>query len=325
MYFAEDGKLDYSISPIWKGKFDKAYISPNSKFALLFDDSTNKLTLIDSKGTILFNLEDVNLHLVDEYRKSKRFNISQMQWSKNSDYFIIGQDRIWDSNYSENNKSSIYKYSVIDNTFNSLIDLEEELINNFIFDANENHIYYEFATEKGDLALKKIDLISKTVISEHFKNSNLKLEGINEDSIFVNYDNFKADFQYNSFDLNSIITTAIIHNEIGLYYKNKDTTIQLLNGQFGYSDYTNRTINYFKGGFFLPDNRYFIANIYSKDFTGQLVIDTQTFKIKKLNKNTNFYFNINSLDCSDYVYRYDIVPNVQFATSVTLKIERENE
>jgi len=41
----------------------------------------------------------------------------------------------------------------------------------------------------------------------------------------------------------------------------------------------------------------------------------------KLAKKIEFYFNVNSTDCNDFVFRYEIEPNVKFATSVSLEIE----
>jgi len=93
-------------------------------------------------------------------------------------------------------------------------------------------------------------------------------------------------------------------------------------GTMGYEAFKGHSYGFFQDGFFLPGNRYFIANISAKNFAGQLIIDTKTFQIMKLKKPTDFYFNINSNDCSDFVFRYGIDPNVKFATSVSLEIER---
>lgn len=319
LYYSGDGKLDYSSKPIWTGEIEEAYISPNSKYALIYHD--NILTLVDNVGKVLFKIDDcTDLIAVEKDKKSGRFNSSEVQWSKNSDFFLITQDRVWDKNYSKKNKSSIYKYSISDNSFKTFIDLDEELQGDFILSQNQKYIYYEFATAKGDLAFKKVDLTNRKIISEHFQDDSLKLTSISIDSVFINYNKFKDNFQGNSFDLKSIITTART-GDIGLYYKNRDTTVKLLSGNSGYGAFKGNSFDYFNNGFYLPGNKYFIANITAKNFTGQLVIDTKAFKIMKLPKTTEFYFNINSTDCNDFVFRYEIEPNVKFATSVSLEIE----
>lgn len=319
LYYSADGKLDYSKKPIWEGEIEEAYISPNSKYALIYFD--NAMKLIDCNGKVIFKIDNcTDLIAVEKDKKSGRFNSSEVQWSKNSDFFLISQDRVWDKNYSKKNKTSIYKYSIADNSFKTLIDLDEELQGDFVLSQNEKYIYYEFATAKGDLAFKKIDLLSRKIISEHFQDDSLKLTSISVDSIFINYNKFKDNFQGNSFDLQSIITTART-GDVGLYYKDNDTTVKLLGGTSGYGAFKGNSFDYFDNGFYLPGNKYFIANISAKNFSGQLVIDTKAFKIMKLPKKTEFYFNVNSTDCNDFVFRYEIEPNVKFATSISLEIE----
>jgi len=321
LYYSADGKLDYSRKPIWKGKIEEAYISPNSKYALIYFG--NHLRLIDCNGKEIFKINNcTDLIAIERDKKSGRFHSSEIQWSKNSDFFLIAQDRFWDKNYSKKNKSSIYKYSIGDNTFTTLIDLDEELCDDFVLSQNEEYIYYEFATAKGDLAFKKVDLKNNEVISEHYRDDSLRLTNISADSVFINYNKFKENFQGNSFDLKSIITTARTDDSIGLYYKDRDTTVELISGTSGYGAFKGNSYDYLENGFYLPGNRYFIANISAKNFSGQLVIDTKAFKLMKLAKKTEFYFNVNSIDCNNFVFRYEIEPNVKFATSVSLEIEK---
>lgn len=320
LYYSGDGNLNYDLEPIWEGKIEEAFVSPNSQYILIYADK--KLTLVDSKGIELFHLDNcTGEYAVEEARKSGRFLSMEVQWSKNSDFFLIAQDKVWDKNYSKKNKSSIYKYSIQDKSFKPFIDLNEELIDDFYLSQNDNFLFYEFATTKGDLAFKKIDIKKNIVLSEHLQDDSLRLTNINKDSIFINYKTYKKQFQGNSYNLQSIITTATNKNGLGLFYRNKDTTVGLMFGTGGYGGFKGNSFGYFGNGFFLPGNKYFIANISAKNFVGQLVIDTKTFQLMKLKKPTEFYFNINSDDCNDFVFRYEIEPNVKFATSVTLDIE----
>lgn len=324
LYFSYDGKLSYNLTPIYKGKIEEAFISPNSNYALIY--LNNQLILINSKGQKIFKIENcTDLIAVEADRKTSRFKGAEIQWGKNSDFFLITQDRIWDKNYSKKNKSSIYIYSISDNSFKPFLDLDEELIEDFVLSKDGNYLYYEFATLKGDLAFKKVDIKNNKIISEHFQGDSLRLSNINADSIFINYNKFKETFQNNSYNLQSIITDARTENGMGLFYKDKDTTVNLMNGTSGYGAFKGNNYGSFINGFFLPGNRFFIANISAKQFTGQLVIDTKTFELLKLPKPTKFYFNINSTDCNNFVFRYSIEPNVKFATSVSLEIEKMNK
>lgn len=320
LFYSPDGKLNYNLMPIWKGKIQEAFVSPDSKYILVYSDE--KLLLIDSRGTKLFKIDNcTGKYAVEEDRKSGRFLSMEVQWSKNSDFFLIVQDKVWDKNYSKKNKSSIFKYSIQDKSFKTFIDLSEELISDFYLSQNDNFLFYEFATEKGDLAFKKIDIKNNTILSEHLQDDSLRLANLNKDSLFINYKNYKKQFQGNSYDLKSIITTATNENGLGLFYKDKDTTVGLIFGTGGYGGFKGNSFGYFGNGFFLPGNKYFIANVSAKNFVGQLIIDTKTFQLMKLQKQTEFYFNINSNDCNNFVFRHELDPNVQFATSVTLDIE----
>lgn len=320
LFYSADGKLNYDLNQIWKGKIEEAFVSPNSQYILIYADK--ELILVDNRGMELFNLENcTGRYAVEEARKSGRFLSMEIQWSKNSDFFLIAQDKVWDKNYSKKNKTSIYKFSIQDKSFKTFINLNEELIDDYYLSQDGNFLYYEFATAKGDLAFKKVDIKNNILVSEHFQNDSLRLTNIDKNSIFINYKKYKEQFQGNSYDLQSIITTATNENGLGLFYKDKDTTVGLMYGTSGYGGFKGNSFGYFGSGFFLPGNKYFIANISAKNFVGQLVIDTKSFQLMKLQKQTEFYFNINSFDCSNFIFRYEIEPNVKFATSVTLDIE----
>jgi len=320
LYYSANGSLNYNLNPIWKGKVEEAFVSPNGQYILIYADK--KLTLVNNKGIEFFNLNNcTGKYTVEEERKSGRFLSMEIQWSKNSDFFLIAQDRIWDKNFSKKNKSSIYKFSIQDKSFKPFINLDEELAGDFFLSKDGDFLYYSFSTGK-ELAFKKVDIKNNTVISEHFSNDSLRLTGIDKDSIFFNYNQYKEQFQGNSYNIKSIITDATTEKGLGLYYKDNDTTVSFVFGISGYSRFKGNSFGYFNGGFFLPGNKYFIANISARNFTGQLVIDTKTFQLMKLEKQTEFYFNINSMDCNDFVLRYEIEPNVKFATSESLEIEK---
>lgn len=318
LYYSADGKsLDY-LSAIWKGKIDEIYVSPNGKYALIYQD--DKLLLIDNTGKLLFNIDNCTpLIPTQESRKAKRFISAGIQWDAKSKFFLILQDRDWERNFSKKNRTSIYKYTIANGSFKPLIDLNEEVYDCFFQSSDEKNIYYEFATEKGDLAFKKIDLSVKKILSEHFRNDSLKLTNIDPDSIYINYN--KDQFNENSFDLKGIVTTVDIKTGTTLFYKNNDTLVSLLSGTLGYNAFEGNHFDFFEGGFFLPGNRFFIANIFAKEFMGQMVIDTKTFWTMKLKKPTKFYFNINSTDCGDFVFRDAIEPNIKFPSTVSLEIK----
>jgi hypothetical protein len=168
LFYSTEGKLNYDLLPIWKGEIEEAFISPDSKYILVY--ANEELLLVDSKGTELFKIDNcTGKYAVKEDRKSGRFLSMEVQWSKNSDFFLVAQDKVWGKNYSKKNKSSIYKYSIQDKSFNPFINLSEELIEDFYLSQSDNFLFYEFATTKGDLAFKKIDIKNNTILSEHLQ------------------------------------------------------------------------------------------------------------------------------------------------------------
>ncbi|MFC0513887.1 hypothetical protein ACFFGT_06740 [Mucilaginibacter angelicae] len=320
LYCAMDGKFTYQLKPVWKGEIEEAYISPDGKYAVIYNK--NKLLLIDNNGKSLFKIDNcTNLIAVSENRDSGRFIASSVQWSKNSDSFLVLQDKVWDGNYSKKNRSSIYKYSLADKSFKPFMDLDEEVIEYFALSTDGTKLYYEFATPKGDLAFKKIDLKTRKILSEHFSDDSLRLKGINADSIYLNY--HPKSFNQNRYDLGGVVTTVGLENDsTGLYYRDEARTVCLLSGANGYAGFKGVSFDFFSGGYFLPGNRFFIADIDSENFTGQVIIDVKTGKIMKMKKTIGFYFNINTNDCRDFIFKYDIEPHINYPNVVATKIRR---
>lgn len=313
-----DGKFSYSLKPIWKGNVEDAYISPDGKHAVIYNK--NKLLLIDNKGESRFKINNCTaLIAVDDNRNAGRFIASSVQWSKNSDFFLVLQDKIWDGNYSRKNKSSIYKYIIAESSFKPLIDLDEEVSGDFALNKDGKALYYEFATSKGNLAFKKIDLKTRKILSEHFSDDSLRLKGINADSIYLNYN--PQLFSQNRYDLGGVVTTVGIGNDsTGLYYRDKKRTVCLLSGADGYASFKGKHFDFFSDGYFLPGSRFFVAYIDAENFAGQVVVDTQTLKVRKMKKPAVFYFNINTYDCPDFILRYQIEPKVTYPNTVESEI-----
>lgn len=321
LYYAADGKLTSTLKPIWKGDIEDAFIAPDGKYAVIYNK--NKLLLIDNRGRSLFKIDyGTGLNEVAESRANGRFIASSVQWNQNSDSFLILQDKVWDENFSKKNRSSIYRYGVADSSFKPFIDLNEEVDNNFALSTDGMKLYYEFATSKGDLAFKKIDLKTRKTLSQHFSDDSLRLKGINADSIYLNY--HPNLFKQNRYDLGGVVTTVGLGNDsTGLYYRDKDKkTACLLSGKNGYASFKGIRFDFFSGGYFLPGNRFFIADINAKNFAGQVVIDTQTLKIMKMKKPISFYFNINTNDCRDFIFRYEIEPHIDYPNAIATKIEK---
>ncbi|WP_210413738.1 hypothetical protein, partial [Leptospira wolffii] len=60
--------------------------------------------------------------------------------------------------------------------------------------------------------------------------------------------------------------------------------------------------SYFQGGYFLPGDIFFIPRIYQGALSGQLIFNTESSQIMRLEHEVEFYFNINSDDYNDVDY-----------------------
>ncbi len=312
IYYSSTGKLIQNQNPVWTTQPEKVYVSPNSEFAIVYTDK--ELTLIDKKGKVLFTIDDcTGLYTVQDERKSKRFLSTDIQWLPNSKGFLISQDRVWDKNFSDKNKTSIYKYEIDTKRFSPLIHLNEECTGDFYPFKDGEHLFYEYATEDGDLAFKKVFIRSNEIVSNHFQDDSLNLTGIKSEELFINYNDYKSTFQGNSHDG----TKIIVESWGNLYFDDNDTTVNLLSGTRGKNAFKGNSSGFSSNGYFLPGNRYFTTTIKSKNVNGTLVVDTETFKTMILDDEYEFYFNVNNSDCSELEFRHAIVPRVRFATSVS--------
>lgn len=311
LFYSPTGELKLNQKPIWTKQPEKVYVSPNGQFALIYIDK--RLTLIDNKGKALFSIDDcTGLYAVEDARASKRFLSTDIQWLANSKGFLISQDRVWNKNYSDENKTSIYQYDIAGNQLTPLIHLSEECTGDFYLSSDGTHLFYEYSA-KGSLAFKKVSIKNKAVISTHYKDNSLNLKGIHSKDIFVNYNDFKYTFQGNSYDR----TKIVVESWGALYFDDNDTTVRLLSGTRGKNAFKGNSYGFSSNRYFLPGNRYFTTIIKSKNVNGTLVVDTENFKTMILDDQYEFYFNINNSDCREFEFRYSIVPRVRFATSVS--------
>lgn len=318
LYFHQKGAIKLNDSPILKLKIEEVYVSPNGNSAVIY--SENKITLIDKEGNIITSIEDcTDLTPTEEDRKSGRFLGNNIQWDRDSKFFLIAQDRIWVKNRSKKNRTSIYKVSTHSGQLELFLNLKDEYRGDFYLSKDNQYLYYKFATEEGSLAFKKISAQSGKILSEHHKQNGRKLDNVTNDSIFINFRKYKYAFQGNSHDLKKIIVVASGE----LFLDDSKSTIKLLEGKNGVRVLKGISYDYLEDGYFLPGNRFFIADINAKNLKETIVIDTEIIKIMKTGKKINFYFNVNNIDCQEFEFRYEIVPKVRFATSVENEINRK--
>ena len=254
LFFSENGNLDSLVKPIWKGKIEKAYVSPNSKYILIY--AGHKLTLIDHLGNETLHIDScVRMFDAESENKSGHFVSDEIQWNRSSEYFLISME-------GKENKSTIYKYTISDRQLKPLVGLNAELRGSIFWGNDTDELYYEYATNKGDLAFKKVRISTGKVLSQYMQGNELTGPGVKKDSVFFNYVHFdENEFDCNSYDLKSLVTSAGRGDTIGLYLVRNDSAMKILSGAAGVNAFKGQSYGCFRGGYFLPGN-IFLSQIF---------------------------------------------------------------
>ena len=273
LYFSESGKLDLS-KPIWNGNIDERFyndkvsVSPNSKFIAL--NNGDVIKVINSTGSLVKDISPISNQILEN---KNAFWGSDFQWSKNSkNLYLMRNDK--------NNQSSLYKLSTKTAELIKVVDLNER-ISHFYLSPNEKYIYYEYTNR----ILKKLDLNIKKVVDTIQRNESWKL--ITKDTIFIN-------FKTSPIDLNKgkIIDESKNDTLCNIYLIDKNNEKLIFKVNCGFDAFKGRKLGCFESNMniFLPNNRFFMTQIYAKDNRGTIIIDTETLEYKLYTKEIKPYF-----------------------------------
>lgn len=304
LYYSENGEVNFS-KPIWNGYINSnkevgltVSVSPNSKYIAF--DNNGSVKILNQNGQELANIKPVAKDMLDG-RKSGKFWNSDFQWSKNSENLYLMNDRVWNGNYSRSkNKTTLYRISLNDNKKYKVIDLKEQS-RNYYLDVNQNNLYYTAYDSIGESwLLKKVDLKAKKVTDSVKRNDDLFL--INKDSIFVN---FKSQIGHYLNDRKGITTqrkdslcnTVLIENgSENLIFK----------GKCGYNAFKNWSYSYLgkNNAWFLPDDRFYMSFINSKNYNGTVIIDTENLTYRFYDKKITPFYSFTNNDKKQFIYTW---------------------
>lgn len=298
LFYDSLGHIDLLKEPIWTGgitdRFEKhVFVSPNSEF-IAINEENRRILILNKEGEILHEIAPINKSFVDENRRSGNYWGEVLIWNKNSTKLYFMKDRIWGRKFEDDNRSSLFSYSVEDDRVRNVIDLEFECSWSYYLSSDERTLYAMFADNNGELPYKKIDLSSKKEICDIYKNNSYDKE-ITSDSIFVNYTiehfgNFSHDFKH-------LITTVSGTNvEGGLYYYTDSLAKLLIKGKYGFGALKGNYYSFLKEGEFLPGNRFFVGRLRADEYEGTLIVDVKTKKYKYIDQKIHCFFSITSID-----------------------------
>ncbi|PPK83807.1 hypothetical protein CLV84_4327 [Neolewinella xylanilytica] len=325
LYHNQKGKLDCSSDPIMDIGEDlndrSLYVSPNGQLAVLIFQGG--IYLVNNRGDrILVTDNCTGEYATNEQRANGRFRGDNIQWSENSKYFILAQDKIWVRNFDENNRTNIYKYDVSKEQLQLLAELNEECKSDFYLSRNGNYIYYQFATSDGDLLYKKISINNQSSFSIYVAGDDRKLDGVSSDSIFINYRDYKRAFQSHSNDLK----TVVAYFDGSLYLQRDNCSLNILKGKSGYNKLTGAKPNAFNLRYFIPGNRFYFINVDSERHEGTFVLNVNTGETLKLSRQIEMHYNVNNNHCPDFVYNFfELRPDVVLQSTINNNMRSQVE
>lgn len=303
IYFSKNGEIDLE-KPIWEGelKLNKGVgftvsVSPNSEYIAF--NTKKKIIILNSKGKIITQISPVSEYMFEE-RKQGNFWATDFQWSKNSENLYLMKDKIWKNDYSQDkNKSSVYKFSVKTKELSKIIDLNEQS-HYYYINNSEKNLYYTASNQEGAWEFKKVDLKTNKVIDTLKQNENLFLK--TNDSIFVNY---------------KIQIGHYLNESKGITIERKDSTCNtvlikngnkklIFKGKCGFNAFKNNSYSYLSNNesWFLPNDRFYISFIDSKNYNGTIIIDTENLKYKFYNRKIIPFYSFTNNDKKEFIYSW---------------------
>jgi hypothetical protein len=277
LFYSKNGDLNLD-KPIFKGALgerfydNNVFVSPNSKFIAF--KSENEIVIIDNNGNEIKNIRPIQNHILDN---NNAFWESEFQWSKNSEKLFLMK-------HNKQKEASLYYLSVNTKELVEICNLKEQAVH-FYLSPNQKQLFYSTYDNEGSRLFKKYDLISKKVTDTINRTKDWKL--ITQDSIFIN---FKSNVK--SKELNKYIGQSKNDSLCNIYLTENDKEELLFKVNCGFDAFKGRKLGSLEHNMniFLPNDRYFLTKLYSKDKNGTIVIDTKTLEYKMYEREVKAYF-----------------------------------
>lgn len=277
LFFSKNGELNLE-KPIFKGAVGErfydndVFVSPNSNYIAF--KSENQIIIIDNIGKEIKSISPIQNHILDN---DNAFWESEFQWSKNSEnLFLMKHNKL--------KEATLYSLSVNTKELVEICNLKEQAVH-FYISPNQKQLFYSTYDNKGDRLFKKYDLVSKKVTDTINRTKDWKL--ITQDSIFIN---FKANVK--SKGLSKYIGQSKNDTLCNIYLTENGSEKLIFKVKCGFDAFKGRKLGALEHNknIFLPNDRYFLTELYSKNKKGTIVIDTKTLEYKLYESDIKAYF-----------------------------------
>ncbi|TGK71128.1 hypothetical protein EHQ57_11780 [Leptospira wolffii] len=301
LYVSDNKHLNLSNSPIWSGDAKELFVSPDGKYALIY--SGERIQLIDQSGKILFVSDEfTDTVLARDEQDKRKFLTPSIQWRYTSDAFYMIGDVPTNVNGGYHNKSEIYKYDIKSASIELLHSFDSLIDEDICVTKDEKYVYYFRFNSKGNSEIRKTNLQNKKDIIVQMPEYGDNIRFFRSKEIFFNYNDYKWIFHNCSYRKSGVVDDVFKKGRVNVYYANSKKKSLLLTGNSSHGGIKGGRSSYFQGGYFLPGDIFFIPRIYQGALSGQLIFNTESSQIMRLEHEVEFYFNINSDDYNDVDY-----------------------
>lgn len=301
----------YSIGPDLKfGRYvnphDKSFFSGTLQIVIPSPDGTKAMVvsggvlwIVTTDSTPPRRVMDVaDLYVTKKPIGKQFFRSSELQWSSDSSKIYLIKDEYYASKGSQlfSSHGELYEYNLPSGELRRLLS-PFRAYRYFLVD--DTGIFFSEPNDQGDVILKA-----------HLGDAVAVVDSISRDGFTVG--NKSMPFASKPFYTFSIHEYAQdILRSLGVILKvegENDRVAHLLIG--GRKMISVREGRGLKGpcfgyqslrSVFLPGNRYFLLNVYTGTFDGQVLFDVETGRYKPLPKDTRVYVNVNTWNFSDWI------------------------
>jgi len=273
-----------------------AHVSPNSKFVAIV--SNNELRVVSSDGHLNKFITNVRSSLKSSQMPigERFFDAFRLQWSKDSSSIYILQKEVFkrqSSSYIGSKYRSLYQYNL---TNEELREVVHPLPNsNYFFDNNGT--YYVVSTDVGNLILKYSTKLDNSTFVDMGSLQQIQTEK----EVFYNFT--IHDYERKLVFEDKIKTKISDDREYITYLINGKGALVAKKGAGLKGAYFGIGIGGSQGirNAFTPDYKYFLLNVTSSQFSGQLLFDTESLKYKTLPQKTRIYQNVNTFTSENWL------------------------
>ena len=326
LYYSADGKVSFEGEPIWTGNITDVFVSPDGKYAIVYDERKRigerdydereneyHLHVLDHEGNVLEDIENcAEYNALFKTRKAGRFLSHDIQWSPNSDYFVIIVDKIFDADDPRQNRKSLFKYFVKDKKWEHFVDINDDAQDEFYLSKDTNYIFYIQSGMNYDEKLIKLNIHTSERVAQYERSDQNPLSEEDKANIFINFKDPKYNFDHHSYDCEKVV----VGTGFSIVYQGPDTTYTAIRGIRARNELNLPQPSFCSYFYFLPGNRYHVFDLDTYNHQGTYVLDTETGKTTSLGGYCNIFFNISNEGFDQYKFRGQLKPQVETSTSI---------